>query len=86
MNDDFNRWRPLQKITTRQKAVWSPLTMDTSTDTPASKAQGTLWETENQGVGCEIVSPCKVRSYSHEHSQTWLPKHELKEDDRNWYI
>lgn len=32
---------------------------------------------EGPGVDCEIVSPSNVRSYTHNVSPTWLPRHEL---------
>lgn len=40
-----------------------------------------LYSSEEQGVCFEIVCPRNVRSYIHDSSPTWLPKHKLHNDN-----
>lgn len=40
-------------------------------------------EPEDQGAYHEIVSPSKVRSYTHQVSPTWLLKSELNKNSTN---
>lgn len=40
-------------------------------------------EPREWGLGCEVVSPRNVRSYTHRVSPTPPPKHELNKEDTN---